>query len=840
MAEWVCGTGDWTGPAPGDPNFDIILSASGSFGGITVSWTYPATNPHAVAHVVLFRSTDINDLTPIELIKVNSNYYFDRTDVLVNTTFFYWARVVSINGTVGDLYGPVSAVARPTISDMVDLLSNKIENSWLANSLNTTLSKIEINKLGIDQELIDRAASDAGLAVSINQISAQSDATLALIQSEQILRADGDQASIDAVDTLYVQVDDNTSAIQVLQNATVDGDGAFAERVTTVQVDFDGTLSTVQDRMVAAIGNAAIADDKAVTAQGTANSADTKADTALSNAGTAQNAANTAQASADNIHNALVNPAYANRTFKLDVNGYVTGFGLYNNGAAGIAIFDVDTFAVGNPGVSVDDQYPFMISGGKVYIKSAYISNLDADVITTGEFIGRTIKTAESGWRVEIDTGGIKYWNGTTTNFSLDGFGNATFKGNIDAAIINGSTIQSGTFRTNSGGGRRVSIESTTNDIKVYNSSGAIVTTMGDSGSSSYASFGSQHQITFGITASGTDTGVYGVSTSGSGIGDAGVYGLCYGAAPGVVGSSGSLYGVYGTGPTGVYGNGTTYGVYAQGGSYGVYASSTSGLGLYAVSSSNTAIQGVGSANGGTSVGGSTVQTNTASRGLYGYSAYGRGVQGNGGAWDFYAGSSGTYGPFTGGHEGLMEKSFTDIEPGDIVVDGILISTRGICDAIFTSKISTKLNKKAVGVFARRSIIEEVFDDGSVKGPKKNRVKVKNKNKNNELKRSMSEFRISSLKETEEEEFELILDKYDSISFQSIGEGLINVCDYNGNFQDGDLISTCPVPGKGARQSDNIVRSYTVAQIRLGEDQVLDWAQEPNTTKLVPCFYLCG
>ena len=43
------------------------------------------------------------------------------------------------------------------------------------------------------------------------------------------------------------------------------------------------------------------------------------------------------------------------------------------------------------------------------------------------------------------------------------------------------------------------------------------------------------------------------------------------------------------------------------------------------------------------------------------------------------------------------------------------------------------------------------------------------------------------------------------------------------------------VPGKGMRQSDDIVRSYTVAKAR--EDVTFS---DPTEVKMVACIYLCG
>tara|TARA_B110000114_G_C15066601_1_gene387707 strand:- start:356 stop:1288 length:933 start_codon:yes stop_codon:yes gene_type:complete len=47
----------------------------------------------------------------------------------------------------------------------------------------------------------------------------------------------------------------------------------------------------------------------------------------------------------------------------------------------------------------------------------------------------------------------------------------------------------------------------------------------------------------------------------------------------------------------------------------------------------------------------------------------------------------------------------------------------------------------------------------------------------------------------------------------SIGEGAIWLCNKNGNFGNGDLITGSSVPGYGTLQDDDIVRNYTVGKI---------------------------
>ena len=78
-------------------------------------------------------------------------------------------------------------------------------------------------------------------------------------------------------------------------------------------------------------------------------------------------------------------------------------------------------------------------------------------------------------------------------------------------------------------------------------------------------------------------------------------------------------------------------------------------------------------------------------------------------------------------------------------------------------------------------------------------------------------------------------DDYDLIAVNSVGEGCVNVCGRGGNIQKGDLIVTSTLAGKGQKQSDDIIKNYTVGKAR--EDCTFS---DPDEVKQIACFYFCG
>ena len=87
----------------------------------------------------------------------------------------------------------------------------------------------------------------------------------------------------------------------------------------------------------------------------------------------------------------------------------------------------------------------------------------------------------------------------------------------------------------------------------------------------------------------------------------------------------------------------------------------------------------------------------------------------------------------------------------------------------------------------------------------------------------------------------------DRLIINSVGEGAIMVCSYNGNLENGDYITTSPALGMGMKQDDDLLHNYTVAKItqdcHFDEDDDLPTIGINNVAykyKLVGCTYHCG
>jgi hypothetical protein len=238
--------------------------------------------------------------------------------------------------------------------------------------------------------------------------------------------------------------------------------------------------------------------------------------------------------------------------------------------------------------------------------------------------------------------------------------------------------------------------------------------------------------------------------------------------------------------------SGSGFGVYARSrSSWGLFASSVTGYGAQITSDSYIGLK--------VAVDGGTKAAIVAD------SRYGNGIEaaGGGGAYDFYAGGLGAnYGPFTGSHDGLVELNFEPLQ-GDILVDLTIAHHGGISNTIAINALATRPQQKnVIGVFVGQRPLDPEDPPAALKG-------------------------IIGLA--------FMAEKYKLITLNSVGEGQINVCGEGGDIKAGDYITTSSMPGKGMRQADDVLHSYTVAKAR----EPISFNTQ-SETRLIACTYHCG
>jgi hypothetical protein len=270
----------------------------------------------------------------------------------------------------------------------------------------------------------------------------------------------------------------------------------------------------------------------------------------------------------------------------------------------------------------------------------------------------------------------------------------------------------------------------------------------------------------------------------------------------------------------------TVYALYAEnvttsGGGGAVYIESVTGFALQ--------VEQTGSSSGVTAA---SIKNQTGGHGQVGLSSSDGSYAFNAKVGGYFDESNVGYLTFTGAHLAFINKG-EKFEVGDIVCDRQAIST-SITDSVTRVSISnTPMEKSSVGVFAAYStetipMVPAIVDKEKTDAADKKRESKKTKNKPQEPERNERVYRDGiDLKQLQKD--------YELIRMNSVGEGAVNVCGENGDIQAGDLIVTSSMPGKGMKQDDDIVRSYTVAKAR---DNVT--FSSPDEVKLIACIYLCG
>lgn len=460
----VCGIGDWDGPKPGDPDNNVALSASSVIGGVRVTWTYPSVNPHAVAHTLLFRGSSPNFSNSTQVAVVSGNVHFDQFAVLNETYLYYWIKIVSVNGTTGALIGPAGVYARNVGVMTAEALSQQISEGALATALNTKIGVITQTKTDLDKEIANRFSEDAALAAKMAAFDAGQTAAVAGVLSQTITLVDGVKAFAAKLDTVAALNKTNSAAIFNEEYARVTADNAIAYDISRVfAASASGNAAGVVNSDSARLGYSVIsgttqpyAGDNSTIIYPVAKYPkaqypyyDINRKLIIDSLGVdlwnAQSAfklqwvaglpiaqavkqvgisgpwgANGAIASASieslfsaqaGINGQIATLYTVKMNIMQDGTTYIGGFGLAGDMVNGKpefqAGFDVDTFWMGRPiktgqTSKVDPVYPFMLSGGKVYIKEAIIQDASIGTAHIKDLSVDTIKVKDNAITVPL------------------------------------------------------------------------------------------------------------------------------------------------------------------------------------------------------------------------------------------------------------------------------------------------------------------------------------------------------------------------------------------------------------------------------------------------------
>ena len=455
--ETVCGTGyKINPPPPGDPDTNIVVAATTVTGGIQVSWSYPALLSHAVQHTLLYRATTNNFSNAIQRGIVAGNIFNDQIDVVNPTTYYYWARIVTVNGTVGVLCGPASAVARNIGDVVIEELTGKIVTGVLATSLREKIDRITLNYQELLTEITERIGGNEALMAALADLEAGLVDAVAMLEREVTLRVDGENALGLIQETLAVLTREVIAAIFddsiVGVNAAGDTIAGAIKKIYVANQEVQAAVLNVQTAKigysaVAATGRAYDGDRNTIVypvakysantyphyandrrriidAEGVTNWNATPAGatkplvwivgmplaTAVLSVGVTDATGDEASLEQAFVAQKDLNGKFsALYTVKVQANGLVGGFGIYGDEEGIEAGFDVDRFWIGRTEENGDlvKTLPFVIDKGIVYINKAYIKEATIDTL---RIVGNSVTVSVGS---SSQTGGILHKEGT-------------------------------------------------------------------------------------------------------------------------------------------------------------------------------------------------------------------------------------------------------------------------------------------------------------------------------------------------------------------------------------------------------------------------------------------
>jgi hypothetical protein len=233
-----------------------LLTATPAFGGIDVNWTYPTTNPHALAYTILYRSILPEFNQSLKYAEVSGGFFYDKVNV--GLRYYYWIEFVSVNGTHGEVIGPATALARPLIQDLIEELTGKIDMGVLAMALKTEILRIQPIDDRITGEIENRLEDNELLQGVIAQLGTQLEGAMVIVQNETTARTEGDSALVNQINVLAAGVGPGVvAAVTEERNLRVAADTAIATDVVTLFTrvnQADAAVITERDARVTADG----------------------------------------------------------------------------------------------------------------------------------------------------------------------------------------------------------------------------------------------------------------------------------------------------------------------------------------------------------------------------------------------------------------------------------------------------------------------------------------------------------------------------------------------------------------------------------------------------------
>lgn len=292
----------------------------------------------------------------------------------------------------------------------------------LAARVTTAEGNITSNAAAIANEATARANADSANASQISAVSAvanaknksyRQDSAPASGMVEGDLWFDSDDGNkayrwngSSWVETSDTRIAANAAAIITEQNARATAISAeasarqaLAARVTTTENNITSNTAAINNEVAV----------RAAADSSLASSISTLTSTVNGNTASIQ------------TQQSVLNGLTAQYMVKLDVNGRIAGFGLYNNGATSDFIVLANKFAVVDPSNNANVKVPFSVVNGVVYMQNVVIGDAVIGNMSVGKLTNGTLNA-----NVQMGTGKIIFDNGSYLMAQGVGFGSSS------------------------------------------------------------------------------------------------------------------------------------------------------------------------------------------------------------------------------------------------------------------------------------------------------------------------------------------------------------------------------------------------------------------------------
>lgn len=313
------------------------LQATGEFRSVRLTWDLPPGNP-TIAGIVVYEAAVDDVFQSVEIARAPGTDYV-RTGLAGLTTRYYWIKAVDRSGNLSGFNQVPGVVATTTQATHGDLVAQIIDESILVPGLMERIEATEVNatELANFYSLVDQ---------NLTEVSGY-EVRMTTLEQFKTEFDDGLTQYVSEGQLLIAQDETRAAAVAEVNSAYLGPDGAIAQSVQSLRTEVDDNIASLE------------------------------------------------------LDAQTIDGLKAQYTVKVDVNGYVAGYGLAIEAVDGMPSSEfvvlADRFAVAQPSAGGGTEFPFIISEvngvSRVSMNSAFIT----------EVISAKLRSPDNKFQIDLE-----------------------------------------------------------------------------------------------------------------------------------------------------------------------------------------------------------------------------------------------------------------------------------------------------------------------------------------------------------------------------------------------------------------------------------------------------